>query len=175
MFGWFPACLDNRSVVTTPHMVTVLMIDSLTEIDRPIPSQSVGASNKARLPRQVNLRDRSSRPSQSPSFTKTPSLVPRQRVAITHAHREVFVLGNGLVQLCSSVWSSELHISLLLTMQPDTAANKPQRSRANFKFQRAVLDAESPSRKDGIPLKKEESIRRMSCAYCQEVGVGLKM
>jgi hypothetical protein len=42
-------------------------------------------------------------------------------------------------------------------------------------FSRREIEENSPSRRDGIDLKKESSIRKLYCKFLQELGMALKM
>lgn len=50
-----------------------------------------------------------------------------------------------------------------------------QRFRPNWYVSRREIEDDSPSRKDGIDLKKETQLRKLYCSFLQDVGVKLKV
>jgi hypothetical protein len=52
---------------------------------------------------------------------------------------------------------------------------EPDHSSANWYFSREEIEKNSPSRKDGIDLKKETYFRKSYCTFLQDLGMRLKV
>lgn len=52
---------------------------------------------------------------------------------------------------------------------------EPDHSSSNWYFSREYIENDSPSRKDGIDLKKETYFRKSYCTYLQDLGMRLKV
>ncbi|KAJ0018290.1 hypothetical protein Pint_11585 [Pistacia integerrima] len=52
---------------------------------------------------------------------------------------------------------------------------KPEESGARWYFSRKEIEESSPSRRDGIDLKKETYLRKSYCTFLQDLGMRLKV
>lgn len=52
---------------------------------------------------------------------------------------------------------------------------KPEEVGGNWYFSRKELEENSPSRQDGIDLKKETYLRKSYCTFLQDLGMRLKV
>lgn len=52
---------------------------------------------------------------------------------------------------------------------------EPDHSSMNWYFPREEIERSSPSRKDGIDLKKENYLRKSFCTFLQDLGMKLKL
>lgn len=52
---------------------------------------------------------------------------------------------------------------------------EPDHSSSNWYFSREEIEKNSPSRKDGIDLRKETYLRKSYCTFLQELGIRLKV
>lgn len=53
--------------------------------------------------------------------------------------------------------------------------NKPEENGGQWYFSRKELEENSPSRSDGIDLKKETYLRKSYCTFLQDLGMRLKV
>lgn len=54
-------------------------------------------------------------------------------------------------------------------------ANEQDRSCSEWYFTRKEIEEHSPSRRDGIDLKKETYLRKSYCTFLQDLGMRLKV
>lgn len=52
---------------------------------------------------------------------------------------------------------------------------EPDHSSANWYFSREEIEKQSPSRLDGIDIKKETYFRKSYCTFLQDLGMRLKV
>lgn len=52
---------------------------------------------------------------------------------------------------------------------------EPDHSSSNWYFTRDEIECNSPSRKDGIDLKRETYFRKSYCTFLQDLGMRLKV
>lgn len=55
------------------------------------------------------------------------------------------------------------------------AQDKPDDGGARWYFSRKEIEDNSPSRRDGIDLKKETYLRKSYCTFLQDLGMRLKV
>lgn len=72
----------------------------------------------------------------------------------------------------------ELKMAGLLTAEPShhgTPERKPEECGGRWYFSRKEIEENSPSRRDGIDLKKETYLRKSYCTFLQDLGMRLKV
>ena len=62
-----------------------------------------------------------------------------------------------------------------MAMASNEKLEEPDHSSSNWYFPREFIETDSPSRKDGIDLKKETNFRRSYCTFLQDLGMRLKV
>ncbi|KAA8544659.1 hypothetical protein F0562_019494 [Nyssa sinensis] len=86
----------------------------------------------------------------------------------------IYVSGPNLLQLLLCV--GDQVVNLLVTKSSSCNMDRPQDSGGGrWYFSRKEIEEHSPSRRDGIDLKKETYLRKSYCTFLQDLGMRLKV
>ncbi|CAN6446566.1 unnamed protein product [Victoria cruziana] len=58
---------------------------------------------------------------------------------------------------------------------PENKLEEPHYSSAGWYYSKKEIEENSPSRKDGIDLRKETCLRKLYCSFLEELGIKLKV
>lgn len=79
-------------------------------------------------------------------------------------------MARGVPENPSEQWIAEASTSMCIP-EPE----EPQCSMRKWYFTRQEVEDHSPSRRDGISLKKESQLRDSYCSFLQAIGMKLKV